>query len=460
MTSRAKGVRPDPVIANPDAEALLIFVDLDQGIGPDGAKRWLEAMTAEIDRLVDDKPGVGPKDGPAARVAVGFGASWFTKFCPNATPLGLASPPTVPSAEPAAGHHDVLFYIMCTAEAVGATFLRGLSTTRSSGLTAVRIERGFQRADHTELAGFRDGVRNVNDKSRRDDVIFVDREHAPDEPRWTHKGTYLAYLKVAQDLERFASLSPEQQEAMMGRRRDGSRLDLPPGTDPRDEPAIPPGVLAPNSHVAKSGPRGDIHDTVEIFRRGVPYLTLGPDGSLDAGLQFVSFQRSLDYFATILDRWMLNPHFPTPGAGADRLFAEGHATIKTAGFYFVPPHDRDRPLGATMFDAPPARRRSKKGRVHVRKRITDQSGAATRADLGGFVFDLLNPDGTPACPPFTTDGAGHARSEKLPTGVYTLRERPRAGFETPADTVITLEEAASIVPVVNRALSEVPGYPG
>lgn len=37
-------------------------------------------------------------------------------------------------------------------------------------------------------------------------MTFVNRDLAPDEPHWTEDGTYMAYLKVRQDLDRFNAL--------------------------------------------------------------------------------------------------------------------------------------------------------------------------------------------------------------------------------------------------------------
>lgn len=95
------------------------------------------------------------------------------------------------------------------------------------------VERGYQRGDRRELFGFPDGVRNVP-SSQRHDVIFTEVDEQPDEPHWADGGTYLAYLKVHQELDAIAQIPPDELERIIGRRRtDGSRLDLPPGTNAR-----------------------------------------------------------------------------------------------------------------------------------------------------------------------------------------------------------------------------------
>lgn len=185
-------------------------------------------------------------------------------------PVGLASPPLVQSVvDPAAAAQDLLFYIMTTSEAAAARFIEGLSGTRNLGLVKTSVERGFQREDGRELSGFKDGVRNVPGNARRR-VAFVNRDLAPDEPHWAEDGTYMAYLKVRQDLDRFNALPVVDQEQIIGRRKtDGSRVDQQAGNDPRTEGEFAGPTPTPNSHVRKTGPRGALHDRTLVFRRGV-----------------------------------------------------------------------------------------------------------------------------------------------------------------------------------------------
>ena len=142
-------------------------------------------------------------------------------------------------------------------------------------------------------------------------------------------------MKIHQNLDAMAAMAEADQEALIGRRKsDGSRLDLPVGTPVADEGPFTDNTCPVTAHIRKAGPRGALHDETTIFRRGVPFLTLNPDGSVDAGLQFVSFQRSLDDFAVIFARWMTNANFPAPGSGPDGLLSSGVISIERAGFFF------------------------------------------------------------------------------------------------------------------------------
>lgn len=459
----AKGVLPDAVIRDHRAEAMLVACQLDPNLDQAGVQAWLQdltRLTAELTAPIRGRP--------VATVAVGFGRSFF--LAPDGAPrFGLAGripaelqvPPVVAGvADPVAGAQDLLLYIMTTSEAQAACFLEGLSGTRALGLRGVVIERGFQRADGRELFGFHDGLRNVR-TAERHRVVFVDRDFAPDEPDWVEDGTYLAYLKIPQDFERWGQLPVTEQERIMGRRKDdGSRLDLSPGTDPHSEGDIASDPPSLNAHVRKSGPRGALHDRTQIFRRGVPYLTLREDGALDGGLQFVSFQSSLDQFAVVLSRWMTNPDFPRAGSGPDALFAHGLVRIAKAGFYFVPPHDR-RFVGAGMFDPPrPVGQPRLPGRIIIRKRALDTMGNPAPVEVGGIGFQLFRADtNAPVGAVFFTDSAGHARSPEVPLRTpLILREVPPPHLDPVQEMPVTLNQRRHLIRVDNRVRSGQPGY--
>jgi hypothetical protein len=349
-----------------------------------------------------------------------------------------------------------MFYVMTASEAVFIGFFEGLSKTRP-GLMNIAVERGFQRdeaADRRgaarELFGFQDGLRNVPWRDRYR-VVFVNRDEAPNEPPWTEDGTYMAYLKIRQDLDRWEAMPVEEQERIMGRRRsDGSRIDLDPGTDPREEGAFVGDRVAPTAHVRKAREESD---EIRIFRRGVPFLGLNPDGTREGGLQFVSFQADLENFDTVLQRWMLNPDFPQAGSGIDRLFGEGLVSVQRSGFFFVPPFHPDY-IGAGVFEeAPPEPRPRDQGRLIVRKRAFDQAGAPAMVNLAGVWFQVFRAGTDEAIGDrFKTNPAGHTISPDLPVRTpLTLREVETLPSLEPSGPIdFTLERRRDVVEVSNR----------
>ena len=181
--SLARNIRPNPIIRDPRAEALLVLVGLRPDLDAAAATAWLERATALVTELEVPK-----RKGRVATVVTAFGRSFFGPadaprfgLDPGQVPIGLRQPLNIEGLADPLSRIDVAFYVMSTSEAAVAAFLDGLSTIRALGLATVSIERGFQREDGRELFGFLDGARNVR-SSERHGVIYVDRDVTPEEP--------------------------------------------------------------------------------------------------------------------------------------------------------------------------------------------------------------------------------------------------------------------------------------
>lgn len=423
---QARGVLPlkdGSVIKNPHANGHFVFAKLRPDIDAGGVRAWLDridALARHLRELQDD-------GGRVATLAIGFAPSFFgpagaPRFPGVVPPAGFTALPPVPSGTQVDA--DVVLYLMTTREQVAAHVIDTLWQTRPD-VVSVSVERGYQRSDGTEPFGYLDGVRNVA-RNDRGDVVFVDCDQFPEEPDWTENGTYLAFMRIPQNVDAFNAIPAEEQDRIIGRTRDGRRLDLPEGTDTRTEPEMPADHPPLSSHVRKSGPRGAGRDAVQIFRRGLPFIETGADGTVRAGLQFASFQASLDHFRVVFNRWMLNRNFPPPAPGRqDELFERGLVTIDRWGYFFVP-GDSDQRLGTELLAAKDKKpHKPDTGKVAVRKRVLDTNGAEADADLAGFTFQVLDAAGQPVGGTFSTNPAGHAMSDHLPTGVdLVLQELP------------------------------------
>ena len=457
----ATGILPDPVIRSPNANAYLLYVTLSEQLDQEGVKSWLTTVTALVEQLQDTLEG-GQR---VATVNVSLAPSFFTTatgalrfgLAPEQVPTELATPPFLPALngiERVAG--DVLFYVMSTSEAAFAAFEDGLSGTHGTAIVATTLERGFQRPDGREQFGFRDGLRNIP-TAQRPEVVFLDPDLSPEEPAWMAGGSYLAYLKVRQDRTAMAAKTDTEQEQIIGRRKaDGSRLDLLPGTPIAQEGPFENDTCPVGAHVRKAGPRGPLHDQTRIFRRGVPYLTLNADDTEDAGLQFISYQRSLEEFAAIFTRWITNPNFSHEGAGPDALLSNGLITVEKAGFFFSPPRDA-RFIAASVFDpAPPDP--CAVGRIVVQKQLVDEANAPVLAELGNIQFQVLK-EGQPVGSTFVTDSTGRAVSPPVPraTALVVHEVQPPTGFQQAPDTPVTLTKARQLITIVNQRAHEGPG---
>lgn len=446
MTERPEGVLPDEVIRDPKSDAELLFVTLRPDLERPALESFLRGLSEAVVSLTD---GDGP--GQAASACVGLGKRFFDRA--EVVPVGLTQLRAVTQGELL--DVDTVIYVMCREEWRLADFRRGLASLGAGVITSVAVQRGFQRPDGRELGGFLDGLRNARDD--RDAVVFVDRDRDPAEPAAAEGGTYMVTMRIPQDLAAWAALTEADQEQVMGRRKsDGSRLDVPVGTAVDAEGEITAGCpLA--SHVAKAGPRGEHRDRVQIFRRGVPFIELRPDGILDAGLQFVSFQASMEQFLTLSDEWMSNTEFPEPGTGADALFARGFATLTNTGFFFVPAPAEF--IGSQFLVAQPAEDRCL-GRIAIRKKLVDSSGSPIRGERGGFGFQLLDQAGSPVGEPFATDSTGRALSPSAPVGdTYIVRElTTRPGFDPAPDQAVSMDRRRIQIEVINTATVPNPGY--
>jgi hypothetical protein len=252
---------------------------------------------------------------------------------------------------------------------------------------------------------------------------------------------------------------------VIGRKRDGTRLDLVgQNIAPRGEPAEPAPAMVPNAHVGKAGPRGR-HDDNRIFRRGLPFFE-ATGGQVSAGLMFTSFQASLDQFDVVWSDWMMNPEFSAQGgnatAGVDALLDPGRGltSIQKFGFFFVPPTEMGRFIGASLFDAPPKPKPKKTGRVAIRKRVTSAADANARFERGGFVFEIRDADGRTVAT-LTTDSAGHAESGELPMdAAFTLHEASTPSIpnlQPFGDMPFTLDTPMKVLQVMNT-VSQPGGY--
>lgn len=450
-----KKSRDESVIRNPDAAGWFIFIDLAEGLDAAATEAFLRELHIAAEALRAER---GRGNRRRATAAIAVSPTFFTSASgvarvapPGGVPAGLATPLTIPNTAPAGG--DLLVYLMATAEEVAARFLQRLNERRPSPIAALRVERGFQRIDGREWFGYRDGVRNVAPEER-DDFVWTDPDLFPEEPPWTAGGTYLAYMKIRQNLQVQRTLPADALDQTIGRRADGTRLDLAEGTATADEPPDT-AALPAASHVRKAGPRGDGRDPVRIFRRGLPYQEMTPDG-LHVGLQFVSFQPSADYFKVILTRWMINNDFPVQQTGQDALIARGLVSFEKAGLYFVLPNGPEF-VGQPMFAQPEVKPVPKQGTIAIRKRVLSAEGAEVQRDLAGFKFRILDSAGQPA-DDLVTNAAGHAQSKLLATGVtYTIEEIDvPAGVTADPLPPVALTAPHFVVQAVNRAQ---PGSP-
>ena len=180
------------------------------------------------------------------------------------------------------------------------------------------------------------------------------------------------------------------------------------------------------------------------------------------GLNFASFQASLDQLDTVLNDWIFAPNFPDEGAGPDRLLdpAGGLTVMQKIGLYFVPGHDA-RHIGAALFD--PVRRSPKTGRLVVRKRVIDPADSRRRFERRGFIFRLTDAAAQQVGNDFASSSSGRAVFDgELTIGqTYTVTEvgAPIA-VVTPPPVTFQMTKPNQQVRIINKIAQPNTGYSG
>lgn len=183
----------------------------------------------------------------------------------------------------------------------------------ANGVATLRWSQdGFGRTSSTSrdqptprnLMGFKDGTNNIRaeDSESMKEHVWVQPGDGAD---WMAGGTYLVARRIKMLFDVWDATSLEGQEAAIGRAKDGGAplgqagefdtVDL--GARTGGQPVIPE-----DAHVRLSSPESN--GGKRILRRGYSFSEPSPPGSgeIDAGLFFISFQRSPEQFAAIQRR--------------------------------------------------------------------------------------------------------------------------------------------------------------
>lgn len=168
---------------------------------------------------------------------------------------------------------------------------------------------GFGRTSRTTAAqetprnlfGYKDGTANVlaGDGAALADHVWA---QASDEPAWMTGGSYLVARKIAQLIESWDRVRLEEQDRIVGRTKGagaplsgGDELTAPDFTKV-DASGAP--LIDRVSHVHRAHP--SVNGGARLLRRGYNYVDGNNDlGRLDAGLFFLSYQRSPQHFITV-----------------------------------------------------------------------------------------------------------------------------------------------------------------
>ncbi|MER6999033.1 Dyp-type peroxidase [Streptomyces sp. NPDC000410] len=228
-----------------------------------------------------------------ASAAPAVGAALFVR--PELRPRGLVTMPRFPGdlLDPARSHGEVLLHIAADRQATVKTAVDRLLASAPEWRVRWRAD-GF-RSDNREEGGrglarnpfhFTEGFGNPGTERETADRVLVRADQI--EPAWAVGGSYQVVRIIRLATELWDTDPVEEQERIIGRRREGGWLDGTPDGEQPNLAADPDGNLTPlDSHVRLAAP--DRRNPPPIVRRSYSY----DRGNGDTGLIFSCFQRDL-----------------------------------------------------------------------------------------------------------------------------------------------------------------------
>ncbi|NQX05943.1 Dyp-type peroxidase [Rathayibacter sp. VKM Ac-2856] len=304
---------PQAVIAPLSRSA--VFLSLDIVGGQDAADR-VRDVVADVGGLIR---AVGFRDlGTRLSCLIGIGSDAWDRFGDPARPQQLHPFREVVGATHTAVSTQTDLLVHIRAERDDACFeLERLLLDALGEDVVVRDEViGFRYFDNRDLLGFVDGTENPTGAALPRIALIGAEDEA------FAGGSYLVAQKYLHDLTAWHSLSTEQQEHIIGRRK----ADAVEGADD-------PAQLSHRGLATVVDEGGTEHD---ILRDNMPF---GRPGRGEFGTFFLGLAADLSVIEAMLTRMFVG----VPAGRHDRLL--DFSTATTGGVYFVPSRDVLEALG-------------------------------------------------------------------------------------------------------------------
>lgn len=289
------------------------------------AARMTQGLEVSASGAVGGSPQAPPDDTGEAlglpanglTITIGFGPTLFELAGVDRFGIASRRPPELvdlpaflgDDLDPLAGDGDLCVQACADDPQVAVHAVRNLSRIAFGRARLRWSQLGFGRTSKTtsaqatprNLFGYKDGTANIlsDDAAALAEHVWVG---AADQPRWMAGGSYLVARKIAQLIESWDRVRLAEQDRIVGRSKgEGAPLSggdefTAPDFAKKDAAGAP--LIDPVSHVHLAHPQQNAG--TRILRRGYNFVDGNNAlGRLDAGLFFLSYQRSPEQFVTL-----------------------------------------------------------------------------------------------------------------------------------------------------------------
>ena len=285
-----------------------VFLVLGAGAG-DGDLARIRDVLGAVGDLVKN---VGFRDlGGRLSCVVGIGSALWDRLSPGRRPRDLR--PFAPIDGPAHGAPstpgDLLFHLRAEREDMTFELERQILDLVGDAAQVVDETTGFRYFDARDLLGFVDGTANPTGAELPDAALIA----ADADPDFAG-GSYVVVQKYLHDMAAWASLSTEEQEAIIGRTKIDN-IEIDDDAAPR------------KSHKTLTTIVDDAGGELAILRDNMPF---GRPGAGEFGTYFIGYAGRLWVIEQMLERMFVG----VPPGAYDRLL--DFSTAITGTTFFVP----------------------------------------------------------------------------------------------------------------------------
>jgi putative iron-dependent peroxidase len=242
---------------------------------------------------------------------VGIGSALWDRLSPRRRPRDLHAfaPISGPVHTAPSTPGDLLFHLRAERDDMTFELARQLLDVLGDAVEVVDETSGFRYFDSRDLLGFVDGTANPRGAELPDATIVTEDA----DPAFAG-GSYVVVQKYLHDLAAWATLSTEEQEAIVGRTKIDN-IEIDDDDQPR------------KSHKSLTTIEDDDGDELDILRDNMPF---GRPGAGEFGTYFIGYASRLWVVERMLGRMFVGD----PPGSYDRIL--DFSTAVTGTTFFVP----------------------------------------------------------------------------------------------------------------------------